>query len=82
MCFSPTKYVYHTAILNFVKVLVLALLDQTIDVFLIKKKRDDADDGVGCSCNSPEDVCGDDCECRSVFQSGNVLFLYIMFPYL
>lgn len=33
------------------------------DVFLIKKKRDDADDGVGCSCK-PQDECGDDCECR------------------
>lgn len=33
------------------------------DVFLIKKKRDDADDGVGCSCKS-QDECGDDCECR------------------
>ncbi|XP_024366290.1 uncharacterized protein [Physcomitrium patens] len=34
------------------------------NVFLIKKKRDDADDGVGCSCQSAQDVCGDDCECR------------------
>jgi len=33
------------------------------NVFLIKKKRDDADDGVGCSCKS-QDECGDDCECR------------------
>lgn len=43
---------------------MLFSLDETKDVFLIKKKRDDADDGVGCSCNSPQDVCGEDCECR------------------
>ncbi|KAG0606837.1 hypothetical protein M758_9G172100 [Ceratodon purpureus] len=34
------------------------------NLFLIKKKRDDADDGVGCSCKS-QDVCGEDCECRT-----------------
>lgn len=49
-----------------VKIPVSVLLDQTKDVFLIKKKRDDADDGVGCSCKSTQDVCGDDCECRYV----------------
>lgn len=51
----------------FIEALVLVLLDKTKDVFLIKKKRDDADDGVGCSCKSTQDVCGEDCECRYAF---------------
>lgn len=46
---------------------MLVLLDKTKDVFLIKKKRDDADDGVGCSCKSTQEVCGEDCECRCAF---------------
>ena len=51
----------------FLKLLFWVFLDKTKDVFLIKKKRDDADDGVGCSCESAQDVCGDDCECRCIF---------------
>ncbi|KAH9314627.1 hypothetical protein KI387_023254, partial [Taxus chinensis] len=34
------------------------------NVFLIKKKRDDTDDGVGCSCGTDAIVCGENCECR------------------
>lgn len=35
------------------------------NVFLIKKKRDDFDDGVSCSCHIDDtQVCGEDCECR------------------
>ncbi|BBN15491.1 protein MpASHR3 [Marchantia polymorpha subsp. ruderalis] len=32
--------------------------------FLIKKKRDDSDDGVGCKCGEENMECGEDCECR------------------
>lgn len=34
------------------------------NVFLIKKKRDDTDDGVGCSCGRDAIVCAENCECR------------------
>ncbi|CAK9214333.1 unnamed protein product [Sphagnum troendelagicum] len=34
------------------------------NVFMIKRKRDDSDDGVGCGCGSTGDTCGEDCECR------------------
>lgn len=34
------------------------------NVFLIKKKRDDTDDGVGCSCGRDAVVCAENCECR------------------
>ncbi|MCO5549248.1 hypothetical protein L7F22_002715 [Adiantum nelumboides] len=32
------------------------------NIFLVKKKRDDFDDGVGCTC---QNACRDNCECRS-----------------
>ncbi|KAJ7531076.1 hypothetical protein O6H91_14G031500 [Diphasiastrum complanatum] len=34
------------------------------NVFLIRKRRDDFDDGVGCTCDSNGSGCADDCECR------------------
>ena len=49
--------------ITFIEALGRFVLDKAKDVFLVKKKRDDADDGVGCSCKS-QDVCGNDCECR------------------
>lgn len=39
-------------------------LDKLTDAFLTKKKRDDTDDGVGCSCGKDVTVCGENCECR------------------
>ncbi|CAM6086683.1 unnamed protein product [Calypogeia fissa] len=34
------------------------------NIFLIKKKRDDSDDGMTCSCGSEGSECGEGCDCR------------------